>query len=117
LLESFKIVIGFLFLYYLGKSLNIIVLEWLHSTKHHIKDDSGTPNVDFVGVWLTCEHFWRTELDNPRISLHDLSLRVMLPRHIEVNNKDVVVTFPYQQIGWFYVSMDDLVRMEVLETF
>lgn len=85
------------------------MLEGLYSTKHHIKDDTSTPNIDFVCVRLACEHLWCTKLDNASVGLHDLSLRVMLPCHVEVNDEDLVVTISHKQIGRFYVSMHDLI--------
>lgn len=92
MLEGFELVVGLLLLDHLGQLLNVVVLERLHATQHHVQDNSSTPNVDFVGVRLTCEHLWGTELNNARIRLHDLFLWIMLPCHVKVNNEHVIVT-------------------------
>lgn len=75
--------------------LNIVMLKGLHSAKHHVKNDSSTPNVNLVGVWLTGEHFRSTKLHDACVCLHHLCLRIVLPRHIEINYENLIVTLPH----------------------
>lgn len=70
------------------------MLEWLHAAQHHIKNDACAPDVNLIGVRLTREHLRRAELHNSRIRFHDLRLGIVLPRHVEVNDKKMIITFP-----------------------
>lgn len=111
LLKSLQLIIRLFFLNQLHKLLQIVMLKRLHTSEHHIKNNAGTPNINFVSIRLTRKHLWRAKLHYSRIRLHHLRLRVVLPRDIEINYKHMIITLPHQQIRRLNISVHNLILM------
>lgn len=116
LLKCLEIIIWFFILDHLDQPLEIIINERLHSTKHHIEYDTGTPDINLIGIRLACEHFWRTELHHASVWLHHLFLWVVRPSDVEIDDEHLVVSFPYKYVRRLEVSMYDQFVMKILET-
>jgi len=93
------------------------MLEWLHAAQHHVKNDASAPDVNLICIRLTREHLRRAELHNPGIRFHNLRLGIVLPRHVEVNDEKMIITFPNEQVRRLDIPVNNLLAMQILKSF
>jgi hypothetical protein len=94
--------------------LNILILEGKPSTKHHVEDDSATPNINLrSGVKATTNDFRGGVIGAPATRFEEVAV-LDLARETEVGNLDVQVVVE-QDVFWLEIPMNNLELVAVFD--
>jgi hypothetical protein len=94
--------------------LDIVILEGKSSTKHHVEDDSATPDIDLrSGVKTTANNFRGGVIGTSATRFEEVAV-LDLTRETEVGNLDVQVVVK-QDVFWLEIPMNNLELVTVLD--
>ena len=94
--------------------LNILIFERKPSAKHHVEDDSATPNINLrTGVKATANNFRRSVIGASATRFEEVAV-LDLTRETEVGNLDVQVVVE-QNIFWLEIPVNNLELVAVFD--